>query len=99
MARDEGAAGQVLVAFVLGAITGAAVALLMAPTTGEEMRRILGDKARDGRERANEAARQGREFLDRQRQNVSSAIERGREAYQQAREATTEPPGGGGESL
>jgi gas vesicle protein len=100
MTRDDGgAAGTVVVAFVLGAITGAAVALLLAPTSGEEMRRVIGEKARDGRERANEAARQGREFLDRQRQNVSSAIERGREAYQQARGGTTEAPGGGGESL
>ena len=34
MARDEGgAAGTVIMAFVLGAITGAAVALLMAADT------------------------------------------------------------------
>ena len=56
MARDDGnAAGTIIVAFVLGAVTGAAVALLMAPTSGEETRRILAEKAREGRERANEA--------------------------------------------
>ncbi len=92
MASNEGnAAGTVVVAFVLGAVTGAAVALLMAPTTGEEMRRMIGDKARESRERAEEAARQGREFLNRQRDNVSSAIERGREAYQQARTGSVKP--------
>jgi gas vesicle protein len=87
MARDDSgsAAGMVIVAFVLGAVTGAAVALLMAPASGEETRRILGDKAREGRERAEEAARQGREFINRQRDTLNSAIERGREAYQQAR--------------
>jgi gas vesicle protein len=100
MTRDDsGAAGTVVIAFVLGAITGAAVALLVAPTSGDEMRRMLGEKARDSRERATEAARQGREFLERQRRNVSSAIDRGREAYQQARGGTTETPGGGGASL
>ena len=36
MARDDSGAGTVVVAFVLGALTGAAVALLMAPQTGEE---------------------------------------------------------------
>jgi len=41
------------------------VALLMAPATGEETRRVLGEKARESRERATEAARQGREFIDR----------------------------------
>ena len=99
MASNEGnAAGTIVVAFVLGAITGAAVALLMAPATGEEMRRMIGEKAREGRERAEGAARQGREFLDRQRENVSSAIERGREAYQQARGGSAKP-GAGAESL
>lgn len=92
MARDDGAAaGTVILAFVLGAVTGAAVALLMAPVTGEETRRVLGDRAREGRERAEEAARQGREFLNRQRETINSAVERGREAYNQARGAT--PPG------
>ena len=57
MARDDGgAAGTVIVAFVLGAVTGAAVALLMAPATGEETRRALAEKAREGRQRASEAA-------------------------------------------
>ena len=37
MARDDGgAAGTIITAFVLGALTGAAVALLVAPATGEE---------------------------------------------------------------
>ena len=99
MARDDGgAAGTVIVAFVLGALTGAAVALLMAPASGEETRRILADKAREGRERANEAARQGREFVNRQKETFSSAVEKGRDAYQQARGAAR-PSAGGGETL
>ena len=66
MARDDGgAAGTVVVAFVLGALTGAAVALLLAPATGEETRRILSEKAKEGREKAADAARQGKEFLNR----------------------------------
>ena len=93
MTRDDGAvAGTVIVAFVLGAVAGAAVALLMAPASGAETRRVLGDKAREGRERAEGAARQGREFLNRQRETINSAVERGREAYNQARGAATPPP-------
>jgi gas vesicle protein len=101
MARDDGgAAGTVIVAFVLGALTGAAVALLMAPATGEETRRALVDKAREGRQRANEAARQGRDFVNRQRENISSAIDRGREAYEQARTGANRPAtGSGGDAL
>jgi gas vesicle protein len=104
MARDDaGAAGTIVVSFLLGAITGAAVALLMAPATGDEVRRILNEKAREGRERASEAARQGREFLNRQRETFATAVDKGREAYQQARGGTPSAAGPatpeGGESL
>ena len=96
MARDDSAAGTVVVAFVLGAITGAAVALLMAPASGEETRRRLAEKAREGREKAGEAARQGREVWNRQRDTLSHAFERGREAYEQARGAQPAAPPGEG---
>ncbi len=86
MARDEGAgSGTVLLAFILGAVGGAAVALLYAPQSGTETRDLLADKAREGRERAAAAAEKGREILNQGRETVSSAVERGREAYQQAR--------------
>jgi gas vesicle protein len=96
MARDDGgAAGTIVVTFVLGALAGAAVALLLAPTTGEETRRILSEKAKEGRDRASDAARQGREFINRQRENLTTAIDRGREAYNQARGPQPGPTGGG----
>jgi gas vesicle protein len=74
-----------MVAFMLGAIAGAAVALLVAPATGEETRRKLGERAREGRDKASEAARQSREFLRNQREGISTAFERGKEAFDQAR--------------
>ncbi len=86
---DEGAgAGTVLLAFLVGAVAGAAVALLYAPATGEETRAYLGDKAREGREKATEVAAKGRETLRQGRETLSEAIERGREAFQQARRET-----------
>lgn len=94
MARDDSGAGTVVAAFVLGAIAGAAVALLVAPTSGEEMRRLLSERAREGREKAEEAARQSREFLNRQKQTLADAVERGRDAYHQARGGGERPAGG-----
>ena len=86
MARDEGSgAGSVLLAFILGAVSGAAVALLYAPATGRETREYLGDRAREGRERAAAAAERSREVLNQGRDTLTTAIDRGREAYQQAR--------------
>jgi gas vesicle protein len=85
MAHENGGGGAILMAFVLGAVAGAAVALLWAPAPGEETRRRLAEEARKAQEKASEAARQGREFIERQRETLSTAIEKGKEAYQRAR--------------
>ncbi len=86
MARHDGAgAGSVLLAFVLGAVSGAAVALLYAPASGRETREYLGERARESRERATAAAEKGRDLINQGKETISTAIERGREAYQQAR--------------
>jgi gas vesicle protein len=88
MSDNGSSAGNVIVAFALGALAGAAVALLYAPASGEETRRKLAEKAREGRDRAEAVAREGREFISRQRENLSAAVERGREAFDQARKET-----------
>ena len=86
MSRNEGAgAGSILLAFLLGAVSGAAVALLYAPAAGQDTREYLGEKAREGRARAAEAAEKGRKVANDGRQALATAVERGREAYQQAR--------------
>ena len=90
MARDEGAgAGSVVLAFLVGAVAGAAVALLYAPATGTETREFLGEKAREGRDRAVKAAERGRQAVKEGRENLASAVDRGREAFQKARGGET----------
>ena len=84
MAQDN--SSTVMVAFVLGALTGAAVALLFAPATGEDTREYIGQKARDGKAKARDAMDQGRDYYNSQRDNLATAVERGRDAFQQARE-------------
>jgi gas vesicle protein len=85
MSRDsEGS--NVMVAFMMGALTGAALALLFAPASGEQTRDYLGQKAREGRDRARDAYEHGKDYYERQRQSLAGAVERGREAFQQARD-------------
>lgn len=85
MSRDsDGNAALVMVAFVMGAVTGAAVALLCAPAAGEETRRQLNERVREGRGLATDAAQRGREFVREQREHLSEAIDRGRAAYARA---------------
>ena len=93
MSREsDGNAALVLVAFVMGAVTGAAVALLCTPATGEETRRALNERARDGRDLAMDAAergrsvavdaaQRGRDFVREQREHLTEAIDRGKAAY------------------
>lgn len=89
MPRDhDGHASVVMMAFLMGAVTGAAVALLWTPSTGVQNRRLLNEKAREGRERATVAAQRGREFVQRQREPLTAAADRG---YERAIEDAIEP--------
>lgn len=88
MSQDGNNAATVLVSFTLGAIAGAAIALLYAPATGEETRRRLADKARESRDKAGKIAKDGKEFLNRQRETVSTAVEKGRATLEQVRKET-----------
>ena len=85
MSNNGSSAGTIVMAFAIGALAGATVALLYAPAAGDETRRKLAQRAREARERAEELAREGREFINRQRDNVAAAVDRGREAFDQAR--------------
>ena len=67
MANNGNSSGSVLLAFMVGALAGAAVALLYAPAAGPDTRRKLAQKAREGRD------------------TLEAVVERGREAYEQAR--------------
>jgi len=54
-AKESGSGGAILLAFVLGAVAGAAVALLTAPATGRETREFISEKTREGVRKAKEA--------------------------------------------
>jgi gas vesicle protein len=88
MSRESSSGAAVFSAFVLGALAGAAFALLYAPAAGEETRRKLAERARIGRDRAQSMMREGQEKLRHHRDQFGQAFERGREAFEQARKET-----------
>lgn len=96
MASDDNNTGTsgVILSFMLGALSGAALAILFAPRSGRETREILGEKLREtadrGRRLGEQALEKGREaaedatgYLDRQRE----ALERRRDRLASAVEA------------
>jgi gas vesicle protein len=85
--RDGNASGTVLLAFAIGALAGAAVALLYAPATGEETRRRLAQRAQAARDRAEALARDGKQFVERHRETIDEVIDRGREAFDRVKES------------
>jgi len=89
MPNYEGNSGaNAMLAFIAGAAVGAAVALLFAPAKGEVTREYLGQRAREGRDRAAEAAKQGREIINRQRDNLTTAFDRARDQFSAATRET-----------
>ena len=78
------AAGGLLTAYVIGLVSGGAAALLWAPRSGSETRRVVSEKARESREKAPVVARQGREFVRRRTDQVKKAVKTGRSAYRKA---------------
>jgi len=76
MARyHEESGGGVLASFLLCALAGAAVALLYAPASGDETRRKVADRAREGRDQAQRAFERGREAFEKARRTAGEAEE------------------------
>ncbi|MHB8111107.1 MAG: YtxH domain-containing protein [Syntrophorhabdaceae bacterium] len=95
--ESEVGTGSIILSFFIGGIVGAGVALLMAPKTGEETRRIIKDFAEDARDRAGDYVGhvkdkastyvdKGKDLLDREKNVISRAVEAGKEAYDRERQ-------------
>ena len=79
--RNAGASGVVL-SFLLGALSGAVLAILYAPRSGRETREILGERMREtaerGRRLGEQAMEKGREMAD----DATSYVERQKETLE-----------------
>ncbi|MEO5574537.1 MAG: YtxH domain-containing protein [Gammaproteobacteria bacterium] len=84
--------GSKLGYMILGLGLGAVVGLLLAPRTGEETRKIIRDRADEGRDylktkahefsdQADELDGKGKEWVDRGRAAAEEAFDNGKQAY------------------
>jgi len=102
MAR-EGGSGDFLAGFVFGGLLGAALALLFAPSTGEEMRSQIRDKSIELRDRAGELGieglkAKGEAFVGEQKARFREAIEEGKLAAARKKEELLAQLDSGGSS-
>jgi gas vesicle protein len=94
---DDTGTGEKALYFVLGAFIGAATALLLAPRSGEETRRIIASKARESADLVANKTRtvadktsnyieRGKGVLQAQRDQLAAALEAGKQAYSEEKE-------------
>jgi gas vesicle protein len=81
----EGRGGSIATAFLVGAILGAGVALLLAPSSGAETRKKLGKTASRWRKDAKDALDDAIESIEDLKEEARTAVEEGREAIRRAR--------------
>jgi gas vesicle protein len=85
-------AGGAMLTFLLGAVVGASVALLMAPATGEDTRRKLTDAARRVGSNVGDTVSSAKDELKSRKEDVLSAVNAGRDAYSRARSSGEPAP-------
>jgi len=100
--RGCAAGSHVILAFVLGGLVGAGLALLTAPRSGRETREKIREFADETKKKASEYADQtkdklssavehGKEFVSEKKSLISSAIEAGKDAYGKEKEKHSKP--------
>jgi gas vesicle protein len=96
MAEDS-KVGEKALFFILGGFIGAATALLLAPRSGEETRRLIAMKTREGAdfianrtkdvtEKTGGLIDRGKELLQQQRDQLAAALEAGKQAYREEKD-------------
>ena len=93
----EACSGEKTLFFLVGAAIGAATALLLAPRSGAETRRLIAARARDGADAVVNQSKmvadvastyldRGKETIQHQRDQLSAAFEAGKQAYLEERD-------------
>ncbi|MEJ2010113.1 MAG: YtxH domain-containing protein [Acidobacteriota bacterium] len=93
--------GSKVAFFLVGAGIGAIVALLFAPKTGKEAREFIVQRAGESRERVNEKSKEyrqraegyvdkARDTVTKQKEQLSAALEAGKQAYREEKTKVSE---------
>jgi len=90
-------AGSIILAFFIGGLVGAGVALLLAPQSGKETRQKIKELADEAKEKAAKYAEEvktkvtstvekGKEVVEEKKSLITTAVEAGKEAYAKEKE-------------
>ena len=74
----------VLGALLVGAVAGGVTALLLAPASGAETRKKIGDTLRRTKDKALKGMEGAKDFAETHKEAIKEAVIGGKEAYQKA---------------
>ncbi len=77
--------GGYLAAFAIGALIGTGAALLYAPRSGEETRKLLAKKGRELKGQAADALDDAKDFVQGKKAEIIAAVEAGKDAMHEER--------------
>ena len=89
--------GSIILAFFIGGLVGAGVALLLAPQSGKETKQKIKELADDAKEKAAKYAEEvkskvtsavgkSKELIEEKKSLITTAVEAGKEAYAKEKE-------------
>jgi gas vesicle protein len=94
--EEEAGGGGFLIGLLCGTALGAAIGLMFAPKAGSEFRQRLYDSTGDIRRKAYETYDQASEQVNTVATKARQAVERGKEAFESARQSAAGQPTGSG---
>jgi gas vesicle protein len=94
--EEESGGGSFLIGLLCGTALGAAIALMFAPKAGSELRQTLYDSTGELRKKAYETYGQASEQVNNMVAKGKQAVDRGKEAFENARQSASGSAGNGG---
>lgn len=109
MAHQSSGGAEFFAGLVIGGLVGAALALLLAPQSGEETRAQIRDKSLEFKDRAEEGVLEARQRAEKQltslqdqvtvlQKQVATLQEKGKEVFEKGKQSATEALSRGKES-
>lgn len=85
MSEEKSSSRSSFTIFAVGALVGAGIALLYAPQSGRETRKLLGKKAKQLKDKAQDTVENAQEFISDRKADIMAVFDSGKEVVDDAK--------------